>query len=192
MDETPSTFLVWFDRHPAFTLVIISAITLAGIALVYVFARLLIGSLQKSARYDQPLTTLMLILGTISIVALIGALFTNNESAFTIAATGVGAFAGALSAGAQKVIADHYTEPAPAPLYPEPIGPALPVENEAPIDLIEPEVDEVNKFPDEIPVEPGDDAEDDEPAVNQFTEPADNDEDDGDEPLPVGDWKEKP
>lgn len=189
MDETPSTFLDWFDRHPAFTLVTFSALTLVGIALVYVFARLLIGSLQKSARYDQPLTTLMLILGTISIVALIGALFTSNESAFTIAATGVGAFAGALSAGAQKVLTDHYTEPAPAPLYPEPIGPALPVENEDPIDLI---ADEVNKLPDEIPVEPGDDAEDDEPAVNQFTEPADNDEDDGDEPLPVGDWKEKP
>lgn len=127
MNETPSTFLEWFDAHPGFSLVVFALLTLVGIALIYIFARLLIGSLQNSAKADQPLTTLMLILGTVSIVALIGALFTNNESAFTIAATGVGAFAGALSAGAQKAIAGEFEDKTPAPaIYPVPLGPAEP------------------------------------------------------------------
>lgn len=127
MNETPSTFLEWFDTHPGFSLVLFAALTIVGIALIYIFARLLIGSLQNSAKADQPLTTLMLILGTVSIVALIGALFTNNESAFTIAATGVGAFAGALSAGAQKAITGEFEDKTPAPvIYPVPLGPAEP------------------------------------------------------------------
>jgi hypothetical protein len=45
----------------------------------------------------------MVILGTVTLVALIGALFTQAESAYTIAATGVGAFAGTLTARAQSL-----------------------------------------------------------------------------------------
>ena len=97
----------WFTDRPVTTIFVLVLLTLAAVAIVYLFGRMLVKSLNDSAQFEQPLTTLMLILGTISIVALVGALFTKNESAFTIAATGVGAFAGALSSGAQKAI-EHW------------------------------------------------------------------------------------
>lgn len=70
-------------------------------AVVYLFARLLLGNITAAAAGERPMTTLMTILGVLSLVSLVGALFTRDESAFTIAATGMGAFAGALTARAQ-------------------------------------------------------------------------------------------
>ena len=98
----------WFQKAPITTIVVILSLVIVGGVIMYVFARLLIRSLNESASYEQPMTTLMLILGTVTIVSLIGALFTRDESAFTIAATGVGAFAGALTARSQA-LAEHET-----------------------------------------------------------------------------------
>lgn len=102
-----------------FLILAIVLVAFAGVVM-YFFARMLLVNVQSASQLEQPVTTLMSILGIISIVALIGALFTQSESAFTIAATGVGAFAGALTArtvsGAEKPAAgegpeDEQTEP---------------------------------------------------------------------------------
>lgn len=105
----------WFERNPISTTMVFIVLVALAAGIMYVFARMLIKSLNDSAKFEQPMTTLMLILGTISIVALIGALFTRDESAFTIAATGVGAFAGALTARSQAVLERDVTPPKTIP-----------------------------------------------------------------------------
>lgn len=75
----------------------LALIALAGFAF-FILARLLLGGIGAATNVPQPVTTLISVLGILSVVALIGALFTSSESAYTIAATGVGAFAGALTA----------------------------------------------------------------------------------------------
>lgn len=100
-----------FEDHPAATLILALFLFVLAGAVVYIFARLVINSLAHATRAEQPVTTLMAILGTLSVVALVGALFTRDESAFTIAATGMGAFAGALTARSQDVVLPTSTEP---------------------------------------------------------------------------------
>ena len=100
-------------------IIILSLVLLSGI-IVYFLARMLLNNINYAGNQGHPMNTLMLILGTVTIVALIGALFTREESAYTIAATGVGAFAGALTARAQAldeeeertfIANSHYEEP---------------------------------------------------------------------------------
>lgn len=93
----------YLDEHPLQAVIVILALAAVVAGVGYVFARLLLRNLTVAATADSPMTTLMLILGTLSVVALLGALVTRDESAFTIAATGMGAFAGALTARAQYV-----------------------------------------------------------------------------------------
>ena len=80
-----------------FLIMSLALIALAGFAF-FVLARMLLGGIGAATSVPQPVTTLISVLGILSVVALIGALFTSSESAYTIAATGVGAFAGALTA----------------------------------------------------------------------------------------------
>ena len=80
-----------------FLILSLALIALAGLAF-FVLARMLLGGIGAATNVPQPVTTLISVLGILSVVALIGALFTSSESAYTIAATGVGAFAGALTA----------------------------------------------------------------------------------------------
>lgn len=124
------------DRYPFTALVLILVLFVAGAAVAYVFARLLLRNIHAAAGIEQPMTTLMLILGILSVVALIGALFTRDESAFTIAATGMGAFAGALTARSTAV-----QERPPAP-EPEPVPQPLDEPTPEPVPEVEPIIDD--------------------------------------------------
>lgn len=113
------TWEEWLTDRPTVTLLAALFLFVMAGAIVYVFARLILNSLSHATRAQQPVTTLMAILGTLSVVALIGALFTRDESAFTIAATGMGAFAGALTARWQAAM-DPTDPESPAPTPPSP------------------------------------------------------------------------
>jgi hypothetical protein len=94
--------IVWLDQHPIWKLIVAGLVILAVGFVFYALGRLLLISINQAGDFD-PLTTLMVILGTVTVLALLGALITGTESAYTIAATGVGAFAGTLTARAQNV-----------------------------------------------------------------------------------------
>jgi len=77
-------------------------VVLIGVIVVMVIGFLtwiITRSMSKSAEVgSNPQQPLVISLGTLTFVALIGALITKNQDAFTLAATGMGAIAGAVTA----------------------------------------------------------------------------------------------
>jgi hypothetical protein len=80
------------DNDAVFALLILSVTVIAASA-----AWLLTRSMVRAASFPDP-QPLVVAIALLSLVALLGALVTGNESAYTLAATGLGAIAGALTA----------------------------------------------------------------------------------------------
>jgi predicted exporter len=76
-------------REIALAIVIAFTATLGTIGVV-------VWALLRAGRLPSPMS-LVVALSLLSVIALIGFIFTSNESLLTIAATGVGALAGAVS-----------------------------------------------------------------------------------------------
>jgi hypothetical protein len=77
---------------------------LLGLIVAVVLSALVIGAISwglfRAGKLPHP-APLIISVSLIGLVALVGGLITNNGDAFTIAATGVGALAGALSIAAK-------------------------------------------------------------------------------------------
>jgi hypothetical protein len=80
------------DNDAVFALLIIT-ITLVAAAAAWLLTR----SMVRAATLPDP-QPLVVAIALLTLVALLGALVTGNESAYTLAATGLGAIAGALTA----------------------------------------------------------------------------------------------
>jgi hypothetical protein len=80
-----------------------------GLIVAVVLAALVIAAISfglfRAGKLPHP-APLVISLSLLAIVALVGGLITNNGDAFTIAATGVGALAGALSVAAKRSSGD--------------------------------------------------------------------------------------
>jgi hypothetical protein len=74
-------------------LVLITISTLIGGVVAWFMAR----SMIKAAEFPDP-QPLVIALGLLTLIALLGALVSGNENAYTLAATGMGAIAGAVTA----------------------------------------------------------------------------------------------
>lgn len=112
----------WLAQYPVTALVVSLFLAFLVGVVAYFFARMLLSGVARSADARPPLITAMSLLGILGTIGLIGALFTGQESAYTIAATVVGGLTGYLTAQAQqnKIQGDDGTEqPKPEP-EPEP------------------------------------------------------------------------
>ena len=126
------------DKYPVGYSVILSLILVIATVSLFFIARLLLKSLDTAGSREPPLLTAMATLGILGALALLGGLFTSNETAYTIAATVVGGFTGFITA--QHVV-DQADEEKKM-VQPEPevteFDPALP----STIEVEEPEIDE--------------------------------------------------
>lgn len=106
----------YFAQFPVTSLIIGLALTFLVGVVAYFFARMLLSGVARSADARPPLITAMSLLGILGTIGLIGALFTGQESAYTIAATVVGGLTGYLTAQAQqsKIDAEASVKPPPA------------------------------------------------------------------------------
>lgn len=91
------------------------AITI-GIGFGTLLVRSLSGTITDAARLPAP-SALIVALSLLTLVAVLGALFTGDESAWTVGATGIGAMAGSLTAVYQR---GEYEKPEEPPPYLEP------------------------------------------------------------------------
>ena len=106
----------WLETYPLSTFIIGLILTIMVGFIAYWFARLLLSNVSNAAGVRPPLVTAMTLLGILGVIGLIGALFTSQESAYTIAATVVGGLTGYLTAQAQQNRIDEtpdegYSEP---------------------------------------------------------------------------------
>ena len=100
----------WLNEYPLATFVIGLGLTVALAVVAYVFVRTLLRGVSEASGLRPPLVTAMSLLGILGIIGLIGALFTEQESAYTIAATVVGGLTGYLTAQAQQNRADRVAD----------------------------------------------------------------------------------
>lgn len=89
-------------QYPVTSLIVGLGLAFLVGVVAYFFARMLMSGVARSADARPPLITAMSLLGILGTIALIGALFTTQESAYTIAATVVGGLTGYLTAQAQQ------------------------------------------------------------------------------------------
>lgn len=78
--------------QPGALILIAGSVVIAGVA-----AWFLSKSMIRAAEFPDP-QPLVIALGILTLVALLGALVSGNENAYTLAATGMGAIAGAVTA----------------------------------------------------------------------------------------------
>lgn len=97
----------WLAQYPVTALILGLGLTLLVGVVAYFFARMLLSGVSQAAGARPPLITAMSLLGILGTIGLIGALFTGQESAYTIAATVVGGLTGYLTAQAQQNRADE-------------------------------------------------------------------------------------
>lgn len=127
----------WFAQYPVTSLIVALFLSFLVGVVAYFFAKMLLSGVQRSADARPPLITAMSLLGILGTIGLIGALFTGQESAYTIAATVVGGLTGYLTAQAQqnKMQGDNGMEP-PVLSEPEPTPePEAPADEESTPDL---------------------------------------------------------
>lgn len=84
------------------TLVIALGEALVIAVIVYFVAKALLKSLGDVTKPSAPLVTAMAILGIIGVIAVLGGLFTEHESAYTIGAAVAGGLTGYVAAQAQR------------------------------------------------------------------------------------------
>lgn len=108
----------WLNEYPVATFVIGLGLTVLLAMVAYGVVQTLLRGVSEASDLRPPLMTAMSLLGILGIIGLIGALFTKQESAYTIAATVVGGLTGYLTAQAQQNRADHVADdwdPEPEP-----------------------------------------------------------------------------
>jgi hypothetical protein len=89
-----------------------------GVSFGVLLVRSLSSTISDAARLPAP-SALIVALSLLTLVAIIGALLTGDESAWTVGATGIGAMAGSLTAVYQRGEYEKPEEPQPY-LEPEP------------------------------------------------------------------------
>jgi hypothetical protein len=80
-----------------------------GVGFGVLLVRSLSATISDAARLPAP-SALIVALSLLTLVAIIGALLTGDESAWTVGATGIGAMAGSLTAVYQRGVYEKYEE----------------------------------------------------------------------------------
>jgi len=89
-------------RYPGWTIVLVTAGIVLALTIVWFIIRQVGAYFVKSAVVGDLPATLILVLALITLVLVVGGLLTDSESAWTVAATGVGAIAASLTAYFQR------------------------------------------------------------------------------------------
>ena len=99
---TADDVLIDLGARPGWAILVITIGVVIGLALIWFILRSVGGYFVRSAVVGDLPATLILVLALITLVLVVGGLLTDSESAWTVAATGVGAIAASLTAYFQR------------------------------------------------------------------------------------------
>jgi hypothetical protein len=96
-DDGGSGWVVLFREYPAYTFLTVVVAALVGLLIGALIIRQVSAYFSQAANESDPPSSLILTLSFLTLVAVVGGLVTNSESAWTLAATGLGALAASLT-----------------------------------------------------------------------------------------------
>jgi hypothetical protein len=99
---TMETYTIDLGSRPGWAILIITVGVVFSLALIWFILRNVGGYFVRSAVVGDLPSTLILVLALITLVLVVGGLITGSDSAWTVAATGVGAIAASLTSYFQR------------------------------------------------------------------------------------------